>query len=200
MLSESFKKMTKRLVLRPLSLSDYEVWKETYLTLPHPKNEWDRGPRPSSSLTLAKFKIILKNQKKHRADDFFYDLVAFEKKSGQIVGYVSLMDISRAVFQNAYLGYGVLSRYWGQGYGKEMIAATMEIAFKDCKLHRLEAGIDPRNKRSLRLAKSVGMRREGLSKRRLYLDGEWKDMVIYAICAEELGIKGSTGELMRNRS
>lgn len=109
------------------------------------------------------------------------------------------MDISRAVFQNAYLGYGVLSTKWGKGYGKEMVKAIMEIAFKTLKIHRVEAGIEPANKRSIALAKSLKMRREGLSKRRLFLNNEWLDMVIYAMTSEEMGIKGLSGSLMQNR-
>lgn len=199
MIDENFQKKTKRLILRPYQLSDYEEWKQTFLNLPAPKNEWDREPKILSELTRAHYKKILTAQKKHRKSDYFYDLVAFEQRSGKIIGFSSLMDISRAVFQNAYLGYGVLSPYWGQGYGKEMIQATCEIAFKVCKLHRVEAGIDPRNARSIRLAKSLGMRREGLSKRRLFLEGEWKDMAIYALTAEELGIKGIKGQFMKDR-
>lgn len=199
MIDDKFQKKTKRLVLRPFQLSDYEEWKQTFLQLPPAKNEWDREPKSLSEVSRIRFKKILGAQKKNRKNDYFYDLVAFERGSGKIVGFTSLMDISRAVFQNAYLGYAILSPYWGQGYGKEMIKATCEIAFKVCKLHRVEAGIDPRNTRSIRLAKSLGMRREGLSKRRLYLEGEWKDMAIYALTAEELGIKGSKGELMKDR-
>ena len=61
------------------------------------------------------------------------------------MGFCSLMDISRAVFQNAYLGYGVLSPYWGQGYGKEIVRAVMDIGFKELGIHRLEAGIEDGN-------------------------------------------------------
>jgi ribosomal-protein-alanine N-acetyltransferase len=89
----------------------------------------------------------MSTHRKNRKADTFYDLIAFDKKSGKIVGFCSLMDISRAVFQNAYLGYGVLSPYWGRGFGKEMVRAVIEIAFKNLGVHRVEAGIDPANKR-----------------------------------------------------
>lgn len=80
-----------------------------------------------------------------------------------------------------------------------MVNGVLEIAFKALKLHRVEAGIEPQNKRSLSLAKSIGMRREGLSKRRLFLDKKWLDMAIYAITAEEKGVKSITGALTKNR-
>jgi ribosomal-protein-alanine N-acetyltransferase len=194
-----FERKTKRLILRPYKLSDYNLWKETYLNLGKPKNKWDFKARTKENLTLAQFKKILAAQKKNRKNDYFYDLFAFDKKTGAIVGFVSLMEITRGVFQNAYLGYGILNSHWGKGYGKEMVSETLKIAFKELKIHRVEAGIQPRNIRSIALAKSVGLRREGLSKRRLYLGNEWLDMDIYAMTAEELGFKGLTGNLRANR-
>lgn len=46
----------------------------------------------------------------------------------------------------------------------------IDIGFKDIKLHRIEAGIEPGNKRSIALAKSLKMRREGLKKRPFSLE------------------------------
>jgi RimJ/RimL family protein N-acetyltransferase len=40
------------------------------------------------------------------------------------------------------------------------------------------------------------MRREGLSKRRLYCRGDWQDIVIYAMTAEEMGISPPRGRLI----
>jgi len=195
----NFEKKTQRLIIRPYRPEDYELWRETHLNLEKPKNKWDKSPRDKSDLTKAKFKKVLSTHHKNRENDTFYDLVAFNKKSGEIVGFSSLMDISRAVFQNAYLGYGVFNTYWGKGLGKEMVKATLEIGFNNLQIHRIEAGIEPKNSRSIALAKSLGMRREGLSKRRLFLGNEWLDMVIYAMTAEEMGYKGHAGKLMGNR-
>ena len=105
------------------------------------------------------------------------------------------MDISRDIFQNAYLGYGVFSPFWRQGYGKEGSAAILEVAFTTLRLHRVEAGVEPDNKRSIALAKSLNMRREGTSKRRLFVGGRWADISIYAITAEELGFEARGGNL-----
>ena len=99
------------------------------------------------------------------------------------------MDLSRGVFQNAYLGYRLFNKHWNKGYGKEMVRASFCMAFENLKLHRLEAGIDPRNRRSILLARSVGMRKEGLKKRALFLNGKWQDIVIYSITCEEVGVK-----------
>jgi [ribosomal protein S5]-alanine N-acetyltransferase len=179
----------KKVIVRPYEAGDYQAWKESYLLiLPKPKNIWDvTAPRDKSELTQKHFNKILRSQKKNRDDDYYFDFGVF-LKDGTLVGGVSIMDISRQVFQNAYLGYKIHNNHWGKGYGKEGVKLGIEIAFKELKLHRLEAGIEPSNKRSIALAKAIGMRREGYSKKRLFLRNQWLDMVLYVVRCEELGI------------
>ncbi len=190
---------TKRLDVRLYKASDFNVWKETYLNLGPPKNRWDQKVRKKTDLSKSNFKKILETQKKNIKNDSFIDLIAFDKKNKKIIGFTSLMDISRGVFQNAYLGYRILNPYWRQGYGRELIDGTIDFAFQKVKLHRLEAGIHPRNIRSIALAKSLGLRREGLSKRRLYLNSQWEDVSIFAITSEECGVKHTSGKLIGDR-
>ena len=119
---------TKKFVLRPYKESDFNLWQDTFLSLPKSKNKWDKSPRSKALLSKAKFRKILNTQKKNAQADKIYDFIGFEKKTGKIVGFSSLMDINRGVFQNAYLGYGILNPYWGQGYGKEMVLETIKFA------------------------------------------------------------------------
>lgn len=199
MIKDNFQVKTKNFIIRPYALSDFEIWKESFQDIKRARNKWDLSAYIANDLSLTRFKKILKTQKTNRKNDTFYDFAVFDKKTKLIVGNVSIMDVSRGVFQNAYLGYGVLSPYWGQGYAKEFCLEALKIAFKTLKLHRLEAGINKTNLRSKRLARAIGMRREGHSKRRLFLNGEWRDFDIFAITAEEIGIKGAKGSLMANR-
>ncbi len=190
---------TNRLSVRLYKKSDFQIWKNSYLQLSDPKNRWDQKLRNAGEFTKQNFNKIIKAQDENIAQDSFIDFIAFDKKEENIIGTVSIMDISRGVFQNAYLGYRIFNPYWRKGYGKELIDKTIDFSFKKLKLHRLEAGIHPQNKRSIALAKSLGLRKEGYSKRRLYLDGQWQDMVLYAITSEERSINHNTGKLRRNR-
>lgn len=178
---------TKRLTIRPLRASDFNSWRQAHLTMSPPKNTWDRGPRSSSDLLRSSFREVLRNQVKRRAEDQFYDLAIFSK-AGQLVGFVAAMDVARGISHTAFLGYTIYNNYWGHGYGKEAVRAMFDIGFRDLRLHRLEAGIEPGNTRSLRLAKSLGMRREGLKKRAIHLRGQWVDLVMYTVTTEDLGI------------
>lgn len=183
------KREGKKVIVRPYQLSDYKAWVDAFTDRQvKPKNRWDIAGRDPKELTRSKFNQILKGQKSNREKDFFFDFGIF-LRDGTLVGGVSLMDISRQVFQNAYLGYRVFNPFWGMGYGKEGVSLAVDIAFRDLNLHRLEAGIEPKNFRSISLAQSVGMKKEGLSKKRLFLDGKWLDMEIWALTCEARGIQ-----------
>ncbi len=181
-------KRTKRLVLRPMRATDYVVWRTACLTRPAPKNEWDRPPRTEREVTRAEFRKILRGQSERRRGDSFYELSIF-LHDGRLIGAVSFMDVKRGVSQDAFIGYGIFNPYWGRGYAREALRAAFEIGFRKLGLHRIEAGIEPRNRRSIALARAVGMRKEGLKERLLFLRGAWRDHLMYTVTCEDLGWK-----------
>lgn len=180
---------TKRLIVRPLVVSDFRRWKTYFSSMSPPQNKWDNKNRNESDLNTPSFRKILQSQKMMRESDRFYDLAVFEKTSGEMVGTVAAMDVLRGLGQTSYLGYFIHNRFWGKGYGKEAALAMIDIAFRDIKLHRIEAGIEPSNRRSIMLARSIGLRKEGLKKRAVFLRGQWIDLVMYSATCEEFGVK-----------
>lgn len=178
-------KATQRLILRPLAANDYDNWVQAYSIQGSPQNKWDETNWGKRELTRVKFRELLKSQKAQRGVDHTYTFGVFRKDDGVLLGLISLMDISRGIFQNAYLGYRIFNNYWGNGYAREACLGMIDFAFGSLSLHRVEAGIAPTNKRSLRTARSIGLRWEGLSKRRLLVDKRWVDLAIYALTKEE---------------
>lgn len=179
---------TKRLHIRPLRFEDFRVWREAQLRMSPSKNCWDLGPKPPAEITKENFKKILAGQKERRQKGTYYDFGVFDTK-GNLVGGVSLMEVSRGVSQTAFLGYRVFNNCWRRGYGKEAVRAMIDIGFKDLRLHRIEAGIEPGNIRSIRLAKSLKMRREGIKKRAIFLRNQWVDLIMYTLTTEDVGIR-----------
>ena len=59
------------------------------------------------------------------------------------------------------LGYTLAPTAWGRGFGFEAAEACIAAAFAHLPFPRIVAKIEPRNERSLRLAKRLGMREEG---------------------------------------
>jgi ribosomal-protein-alanine N-acetyltransferase len=104
---------------------------------------------------------------------------------GVIVGSISLSQIFRGGFKNAYLGYYVGAKYFGQGHMTEGIQLMLRYSFEHLKLHRLEANIQPGNVASIALVKRAGFVREGFSKRYLKISGAWRDHERWAIIADD---------------
>lgn len=182
---------TKRLILRPLKESDYSVWFDAFTNGPSSKTKWDSGPRDKKDCTKAWFRKIKDRHQRLAKEDEYYWFGVFEKKTGQLVGLIDFSVFARSTHQFANFGYQIFNRHWRKGYGQEAAKAGLKIGFKQLKLNRLEAAINLDNRKSIRLVKAIGMRREGIKKRYWFEHGEWVDHLIYVANPEDIGLKPS---------
>ena len=102
-----------------------------------------------------------------------------------IVGTITLSQIFRKAFQNAYLGYQLFGGFTGNGYMAEAVGLMLRQAFIDLKLHRVEANVQPNNKPSIAVLKRNGFAKEGFSRRYLKIGGKWRDHERWAIVKED---------------
>lgn len=102
----------------------------------------------------------------------------------EMAGLIELTNIVRGVFLNGYLGYYAFAGHERQGLMREGVTLATRIAFKDMKLHRLEANIQPENHASIALVRSCGFEKEGYSPRYLKIRGRWRDHERWAIVAK----------------
>lgn len=109
----------------------------------------------------------------------------FLKESDRLIGRVALTAFARGVFQNANIGYFMAQDQNGKGYMTAAVRMSVDHAFRSLGLHRVQAGVMPRNLRSLRVLEKAGFRREGLAERYLQINGVWEDHVLLAVTAEE---------------
>ena len=135
----------------------------------------------SPPTTLEQFADFLDRSKREDTVSVFICLVA----NGSIIGAINLSQIFRDGFQNAYLGYYLGAPYAGQGYMGEALKLVLSYAFKNLKLHRIEANIQPGNAASIALVKRAGFTREGFSRRYLKVCGRWRDHERWAITVED---------------
>ena len=102
-----------------------------------------------------------------------------------IVGTLTLSQIFRKSFQNAYLGYQLFAGYTGCGYMTEAVDRALRRAFRDLGLHRIEANVQPGNKPSIAILIRNGFTKEGFSRRYLKINGKWCDHERWAILKED---------------
>jgi len=102
-----------------------------------------------------------------------------------IVGVFSVGEIVRGLFKSAYLGYYAFAPYAGAGYMSEGLELVLHVAFRVLNLHRVEANVQPTNRRSLSLVRRAGFAREGYSRRYVRIAGRWRDHVRMALLVED---------------
>lgn len=113
----------------------------------------------------------------------------------KIVGVINVNSIVRGSFQSASLGYYVGADFQGQGYMQEGLEALITYAFNTMGLHRLEANIQPENRRSQALVERCGFVKEGYSKDFLYINGAWRDHERWCIVHGREGLRAQSHTL-----
>jgi ribosomal-protein-alanine N-acetyltransferase len=102
------------------------------------------------------------------------------------VGQVTLDNVVRGAMRSGNIGYWIDRAMAGRGIGSLAVALVCDHAFGPVGLHRVQADIRPENGPSQRLVERLGFQREGLFRRYLDIDGDWRDHYTYALLAEDV--------------
>ena len=105
---------------------------------------------------------------------------------GRLAGQVTVDNVVRGALRSGHLGYWVDQAVSGRGLATTAVALVCDHAFGAAGLHRLQADIRPENLRSQRLVERLGFRQEGVLRRYLDIDGDWRDHLSYALLAEDV--------------
>ena len=141
--------------------------------------------RPPAYFTLAGQRDQIAAAQRQARLGERYEFGIWMSDGGGLVGRISLGGISRGALQNAYLGYGVDIEHGGRGIATKAVGLAVTVAFEDLGLHRVQAAVVPENKASARVLQKAGFREEGLARRYLFLDGQWKDHRMFALTSDD---------------
>ena len=100
-------------------------------------------------------------------------------KENKIIGKLRLSNIVYGVFKSGILGYSIDEDYQGLGYMKEAVNLTVNYAFKELGLHRVEASALLENERSQGVLISTGFKKLGVNEKYLFINGMWQDHITY---------------------
>ncbi|HEU0190972.1 MAG TPA: GNAT family protein [Mycobacterium sp.] len=105
---------------------------------------------------------------------------------GRFCGQLTVGNVTHGALRSAWIGYWVSSPAAGGGVATGALALGLDHCFGQVKLHRVEATVRPENVRSRAVLAKVGFREEGLLRRYLDVDGDWRDHLLVALTAEEV--------------
>ncbi|HEX5857566.1 MAG TPA: GNAT family protein [Microbacterium sp.] len=104
----------------------------------------------------------------------------------QVAGQLNVWGIARGSLASATIGYWVSERFAGHGITPTAVAMATDVCFTEMHLHRMEICIRPENKASLRVVEKLGFRYEGLRRRYIHINGDWRDHYAFALVREEV--------------
>jgi ribosomal-protein-alanine N-acetyltransferase len=179
----------KRVLLRPLTVADFDAWREVRTRSRDWLVKWEPRPVPGQPDAVADKRAFAARcsarlRERELGTGFGFGVFVGEhwRRFG---GEINISSVQRGPFQNAYVGYWIDEALAGQSYIPEAFAVVCRFAFEDLMLHRLQASIIPRNQASIRVAEKLALRNEGVALRYLEINGVWEDHVRYAITAED---------------
>ena len=105
---------------------------------------------------------------------------------GEIAGQLNVWGVARGSLCSATIGYWVSERFAGRGITPTAVALATDACFNEFGLHRMEICIRPENIASLRVVQKLGFRYEGLRRRYIHIDGDWRDHYAFALTREDV--------------
>lgn len=105
---------------------------------------------------------------------------------GEVAGQLNVSSITYGSLASASIGYWVSERFAGKGLTPTAVGMATDFCFFQIGLHRMEICIRPENVPSLRVVEKLGFRYEGLRRRFIHIDGDWRDHFCFALSVEEV--------------
>lgn len=183
---------TDRVLLRAPQMSDYPAWAELRAASQDFLVPWEPLWAPDE-LSRASFRRRIRHYLRDMREDMGYALFVYDTHSTALVGGITLCNVRRGVTQSCTLGYWVGAAYARQGYITAAVRAVVPFVFDSLELHRLEAACLPTNTASMRLLERVGFKKEGLARRYLRINGDWRDHLLYALLETDQRLPGNGG-------
>ena len=173
--------VTERLVIRTADTGDVRALVEYAVGEARESARW--APiRPASRFTAAFWRKHVAELEENRRLGRGLALWLWTRgRSPRLVGHVSLSNVTRGIFQAAHLGYALRKSHEGRGLMSEALRAIVPYAFGRMGLHRLMANYMPANRRSARVLRRLGFRREGMARAYLLIAGRWRDHVLTSL-------------------
>ena len=179
----------RRVLLRPLAVSDFEAWREVRTRSQDWLLKWEPRQLPGQPDATEDRRVFAarcgaRERERQLGSGFGFGIFIGRERS-RFAGEINLSSVQRGPYQNAYVGYWIDEAVAGNAYVPEAFVVLCKYAFDDLGLHRLQASIIPRNAPSHRVAAKLGLRDEGTALRYLEINGRWEDHVRYAITSED---------------
>lgn len=172
------------IALRPIRLRDARALERELSDNRQWLQQWEAhmpGTRPPSAIDgKATIRGLLEGARAGTGLPFAIEV------DGEFAGQLNVSSITWGALQSATLGYWIAERFAGRGATPTATALATDYCLFELGLHRMEVCIRPENKPSVRIVEKLGFRFEGIRRRYIYIDSDWRDHLCFALVREEL--------------
>lgn len=109
-------------------------------------------------------------------------------EEGELVGFVRYAMIPYPDADHPYpeIGFGITDvNARGKGYCKEAVKLLVGYLFSGYPTERIAAFTDMENIPAQRILEKLGFQREGVLRKGMFRDGDWKDVAFYGILKDD---------------
>jgi len=99
----------------------------------------------------------------------------------RVVGMITLQSIIQGAFQSCSVAYWLAEDAQGRGLATAALREVTQVAFRELRLHRVQAETLTHNVRSQRVLERLGFTRYGVAEAYLKIAGAWQDNVLYQL-------------------
>jgi ribosomal-protein-alanine N-acetyltransferase len=168
--------------IRPIRLRDARAVERELVEGRSWMREWEAtSPRGSIGFdTRGSIRALQQNARNGQGLPFIIEV------DGELAGQLNVTSISYGSLSSATIGYWIAERFAGRNATPVAVALATDHCFQALGLHRMEICIRPENAKSLRVVQKLGFRYEGLKRRYIHINGDWRDHFCFALVAEEV--------------
>lgn len=174
-----------RVGLRPIRQRDAATWDRLRRANHEWLNPWEATlPREANPAPRSYRQMIRRLRRQGRAGQAYPFVITHDNA---MVGQLTVSGVTWGSARWASAGYWIARSHAGRGITTLAVAMATDHCFATVGLHRMEIAIRPENTASLRVVDKLGFERIGVARRYLHIDGDWRDHVIFGLCAEDVG-------------
>lgn len=170
--------------LRPPEVRDFAAWAALREASRQHLTAWEPDWR-DDEMTAAAFRRRIRAYRREMRRGALLPLLIFRRSDEALIGGVTLTNIRLGASRSASIGYWIGKPFVRNGYARSAIFAMLDHAFLTLGLNRVEAACQPENLASRNLLESVGFRNEGVARDYLFINGDWRDHLLFAMTASE---------------
>lgn len=171
-------------VLRLPQNSDYKQWFRLRSESRSFLQPWEPTWR-GDELTEGAFRTRVARATQEYHSGLAVPFMLFRAEDDALLGGLTIGYIRRGAAQSCMIGYWMGEKYAGQGHMLSGLNLAIPFIHNRLQLHRIEAACIPDNWKSIRLLEKAGFMREGLLRKYLKINGEWRDHLMFSRLPED---------------